>query len=69
MRFDSSAKAQHSVRRTMSLDPRLLRYSMVKLGSTLSEIADVGGKAEEWANFEGSEGMRWSEIRSGNRFI
>lgn len=46
VRFDSSARIQHSVRRTLSLDPRLLRYTMVKMGSTLEEIKDVKGEAE-----------------------
>jgi small subunit ribosomal protein S6 len=46
MRFDSSAKVQHSVRRTLSIDPRLLRYTMVKMGNTLEEIKDIPGKAK-----------------------
>lgn len=46
LRFDSSAKTQHMVRRTLGLDPRMIRYSVVKMGSKLDEIKDVGGKAE-----------------------
>ncbi|TKA69552.1 hypothetical protein B0A49_05736 [Cryomyces minteri] len=46
MRFDSSARAQHAVRRTLGLDPRMIRYSVVKMGSTLEQIKEVGGKAE-----------------------
>jgi small subunit ribosomal protein S6 len=49
LRFDSSAKTQHAVRRTLGLDPRMIRYNVVKMGSKLEEIADVGGKAE-WSN-------------------
>lgn len=45
MRFDSSAQTQHAVKRTMGLDPRMIRYSMVKLGSTLEDIKDVAGTA------------------------
>lgn len=30
----------------MSLDPRLIRYSVVKMGIKLEEIKDVGGKAD-----------------------
>lgn len=52
MRFDSNAAAQHQVRKTLSLDPRMIRHSVVKLGSSLEEIKDVGGKAE-WG--------RWTE--------
>ncbi|KAK3708580.1 hypothetical protein LTR37_011475 [Vermiconidia calcicola] len=46
LRFDSSAKTQHAVRRTLGLDPRMIRYSVVKMGSKLEEISDVGGLAE-----------------------
>lgn len=52
------------VRRTMSLDPRLLRYSIVRMGHRLGEISDVGGKAEEWVGEHGgaAEGRKWSEL-------
>ncbi|KAF2835396.1 ribosomal protein S6-containing protein [Patellaria atrata CBS 101060] len=46
MRFDSSARTQHAVRRTLSLDPRMIRYSIVNMGSKLQDIKDIGGKAE-----------------------
>lgn len=46
MRFDASAKAQHALRRTMSLDPRLIRYSVVKMGEKFEDIKDVGGEAK-----------------------
>ena len=49
MRFDSSAKTQHAVKRTLGLDPRLIRYSMVKVGTKFDEIRDVGGKVD-WGN-------------------
>ncbi|TKA68141.1 hypothetical protein B0A55_06947 [Friedmanniomyces simplex] len=49
LRFDSSAQTQHAVRRTLGLDPRMIRYSVVKMGSKLEEIADVAGKAQ-WEN-------------------
>jgi len=45
MRFDSSAKTQHALRRTMGLDPRLIKYSVVRLGSHLQKIKDVPGEA------------------------
>lgn len=45
MRFDSSARTQHAVRRTLGLDPRMIRYSVVKMGSTLEQIKDIAGKA------------------------
>jgi small subunit ribosomal protein S6 len=46
MRFDSSALGQHSLRRTLGLDPRLLRYSIVKMGESLEDIKDVDGKVQ-----------------------
>jgi small subunit ribosomal protein S6 len=46
MRFDASARAQHALRRTMSLDPRLIRYSVVKMGEKFEDIKDVGGEAK-----------------------
>lgn len=46
VRFDSGAKTQHAVRRTLGLDPRMIRYSIVKMGSTLEEIKDIAGKAD-----------------------
>jgi small subunit ribosomal protein S6 len=46
MRFDASARAQHALRRTMSLDPRLIRYSVVKMGEKFEDIKDVPGVAK-----------------------
>ena len=46
LRFDSSAKTQHAVRRTLGLDPRMIKYSLVKMGEKFEDIAKVGGKAE-----------------------
>jgi small subunit ribosomal protein S6 len=46
MRFDASPKTQHILRRTMSLDPRLIRYSVVKMGEKLEDIKDISGKAK-----------------------
>lgn len=46
LRFDASPRTQHAVRRTLGLDPRMIRYSVVGLGSKLEEIKDVPGKAD-----------------------
>lgn len=43
MRFDSSAKTQHAVKRTLGLDPRMIRYSMIRMGSKLDEVKNVPG--------------------------
>lgn len=46
MRFDSSGPVQAAVRRTLSLDPRMIRFSVVKLGNKLEEINSVSGQVE-----------------------
>lgn len=47
MRFDASIATQLSVRRTLGLDPRMIRFSVVKLGSKLEEVKDIVG-TEKW---------------------
>ncbi|KAJ5752963.1 37S ribosomal protein MRP17 [Penicillium odoratum] len=44
MRFDSSGPVQSSIRRTLGLDPRMINFSVVKLGDKLAEVKDVEGK-------------------------
>lgn len=46
MRFDSSGPVQSSVRRTLGLDPRMINFSVVKLGSKLEEIKGVEGHVQ-----------------------
>lgn len=43
MRFDASGPVQAAVRRTLSLDPRMIRFSVIKLGDKLEEINHVPG--------------------------
>lgn len=47
----------------MSLDPRIIRYTIVKMGTRLEDISDVGGKAEEWSSYgpTAALGQKWSE--------
>lgn len=46
MRFDSSSHAQDELKKTLGLDPRMIRFSSVKLGDgTLDTIARIGGCA------------------------
>ena len=52
MRFDASAATQDMLRRTLALDPRMIRFSVVKLGDRLKEICDVGGRVEWDVNGE-----------------
>ncbi len=45
MRFDAGPHAQRLVRKTIAIDPRMIRCGVVKLGDTLAEIAPWEGKA------------------------
>ncbi|CAG7926446.1 unnamed protein product [Penicillium olsonii] len=49
MRFDSSGAVQSSIRRTLGLDPRMINFSVVKLGDKLDEIKNVEGHVK-WNN-------------------
>lgn len=44
------------LRKTWASDPRLLRFSVVKMGTKFEEIASVPGKDETFAHAEGHEG-------------
>lgn len=46
MRFDASGPVQSAVRRTLSLDPRMIRFSVIKIGDKLEEINDVPGRVD-----------------------
>jgi len=46
MRFDASPSVQQLVRKTVAIDPRMLRCGVVKMGSTLREIVQVKGTVE-----------------------
>jgi len=55
MRFDSSSQAQEDVRTTLGLDPRMIRFSSVKLGDgTLDGKAGIGriGGGVGWSERE-----------------
>ncbi|PWY77374.1 hypothetical protein BO70DRAFT_363315 [Aspergillus heteromorphus CBS 117.55] len=49
MRFDTAGPVQSAIRRTLALDPRMIRFSVVKLGDKLEEVKHVDGKVE-WNN-------------------
>jgi len=44
MRFDSNSPTQHLIQRTLRLDPRMISFSVVKMGTTLKDVAGVKGK-------------------------
>ncbi|KAL7272705.1 hypothetical protein RUND412_004469 [Rhizina undulata] len=47
MRFDANPATQAQVRKTLGLDPRMIKFSVVKLGDKLSEVAGVSGTTYE----------------------
>jgi small subunit ribosomal protein S6 len=49
MQFDSNTTTQEAIRQTLTLDPRMIRFSVVKMGSTLDAIKEIDGK------------IRWSD--------
>lgn len=55
MRFDASSAAQNTVRRILGLDPRMIRFSVVKLAEKLEDVK--GFPAEEKWNEEKEKSM------------
>jgi small subunit ribosomal protein S6 len=52
MRFDGSSRIQDEVRMTLGLDPRMIKFSSVKLGDgTLESLSKIGGEIP-WAERE-----------------
>ncbi|ETN44973.1 ribosomal protein S6 [Cyphellophora europaea CBS 101466] len=55
LQFDSSAAAQQEVKRTLALDPRMIRFSVVKM-------ADKMGKQAGMEGIDGNDGVvRWGK--------
>ena len=46
IRFDASPGVQRLVRKTIAVDPRMIRCGVVKMGDTLKEVAGVEGKVQ-----------------------
>jgi small subunit ribosomal protein S6 len=52
MRYDASSAVQDNVRKTLGLDPRMIKFSSVKLGDgTLESLSKFGAKIP-WAERE-----------------
>jgi len=55
MRYDASSKTQNDVRTTLGLDPRMIKFSTVKLGDgTLESISKISGSIP-WSPHDDSE--------------
>ena len=46
MRFDASPEVQKLVRKTIAIDPRMIRCGVVKMGERLKDIVDVKGTVD-----------------------
>ena len=58
MRFDSSAATQAEVRRSLGLDPRMIRFSVVKLGDKLAAKQGI----ESMEKYDGG-GAHWTPAK------
>jgi hypothetical protein len=46
MRFDASPSVQELVRKTVAIDPRMVRCGVVRMGGRLKDIVDVKGTVD-----------------------
>lgn len=61
MRFDCSPTTQELVKKTVAVDPRMLRCGLVKVGGKLKEIAGVPGEVR-WKTGEAVGGGAFGSV-------
>ena len=70
MQFDASAAVQQQVRRSLGLDPRMIRFSVVKVGDKLGgkagSVEDVSGKIP-WVQSTHDEDLMRMSHNQGKR--
>jgi ribosomal protein S6 len=59
MRFDASASTQQSVRRSLGLDPRMIRFSVVKIGDRLGG-REARARQGAMENIQGQTYAEWN---------
>lgn len=64
LQFDSSSPIMASVRRTLELDPRMIRHSVVKIGDKLRDAK--GDTAKHGAMAEQSGKVEWNSEKQDN---
>ncbi|KAK3166693.1 hypothetical protein OEA41_009818 [Lepraria neglecta] len=67
MRFDASPAAQQLVRKTIAIDPRMIRCGVVKMGGRLKDIVDVKGTVDWQRRREDHQGLGESYFRNNGR--
>ena len=55
LRFDASPSVQELVKKTVAVDPRMIRCGVVKMGGRLKDIAEVKGVVAWLRNRRGTE--------------
>jgi len=66
MRFDASSKIQDEVRQTLGLDPRMIKFSSVKLGNgKLESMGKIGGRILWNEGLEEREEIKYGEDTFG----
>ena len=63
MRFDASPAAQQLVRKTIAIDPRMIRCGVVKMGGRLKDTVDVKGTVDWQRQREDHQGLGESYFR------
>ena len=69
MRFDCSPETQEMVKKTIAIDPRMIRCGVVKMGGTLKEIIDVKGTVDWKRRSDRVEVPSAIEAYAGSRSI
>lgn len=62
MRFDSSAASQAAMCRALKLDPRMIRFSVVKLAQRLGTRAHIAGLEAVPAKVDWMEAESWVSL-------
>jgi small subunit ribosomal protein S6 len=67
MQFDSSIPVQNEIRRTLGLDPRMIRFSILKvgdkLGTPVESIENEDGGGVEWKKTSSQPSFREERMR------
>ena len=63
MRFDASSKTQDDVRQALGLDPRMIKFSSVKLGDgKLESMGRIGGRIVWNERLEKDEASKHDDV-------
>lgn len=66
MRFDSSAATQAAMCRSLGLDPRMIRFSVIKLADRLGTKGQIQGTEEVGGKVDWMAGESWRDTEVGS---